>query len=621
MNINCNLPESLPKCPLKSAILIAVLASLVLSQSLGQAKDILIDGFESGLSWEADNTNDAVVLTVVQTNATEGTRSLLVAFPNHGKDKVIIHRSVNRDLTSISSLVSDALNPQTNDMEVAIALQTGSKWEWFESRPAIVKPGLNQNVRFDLTGKNFKSDRTETLETASQYTDALSGVADLQRVSILIYTGTGEQVNLYLDNVRWEQSDSKTNQTIGSKSDNRYAMRVPEKQNSATGEMLVNGNFMDGINNWVLEQTEGATGRIASVPQGPDGKNALRIQVQTITNKAWHLQLYQTGPRVEKGRTYELTFWAKSDRDSNFKVVCAQNHAPWEHHTQELLPLSTEWKQLHFTFVAPWSDDNLRICFTDLGAVVGQVYWLAKCSLMPVTPTKPDAAAPAKAESTSYSWSSDCSAESTYVNSHHPTIPGHYEYVPDPDGKGMVFRGHLSEDFKVEDPQKVHLHPEIYFNEFHPGNFSISFEVRVDDLLPNVLGPYTDKPWLNVVTAFDRTKLTGDANFNPSVMVNIVGSPGAYFLQTYSMSPAGEGTFFEKLPSAPIFPTRKWVLIKVEVDVSALCVRTYQDGILVSEGPYKTRPGLAGLHMGLYTNRLMQRATVYNRNVKISVQP
>ena len=621
MNINCNLPESLPKCPLRFAILIAALAVLVLSQSLGQAKDILIDGFESGLNWEADNTNDEAVLTVVQANATEGTHSLLVAFPNKGRDKVIVHRSVNRDLTFISSLVLDATNPQTNDMEVAIALQTGSKWEWFESRPVTLKPGLNQNVRFDLTGKSFKSDRTETLEAALQYTDALNGVAELQRVSILIYTGTGEQLNLYLDNVRWEQSDSSTNQNIGSKSDSRVAIEVPEKSNSATDEMLVNGSFTSGINNWVLEQTEGATGRIAIVPEGPDGKAAARLQVLTITNKAWHLQLYQTGPRVEKGKTYELTFWAKSDRDSDLKVICTQNHEPWEHHTQELLPLTPEWKQLHFTLVAPWSDDNVRICFTDLGAIVGQVYWLAKCSLMPVPQTKLDAAIPAKPETTSFSWTSDCSAENTYVNSHHPTIPGHYEYVPDPDGKGTVFRGRLTEDFMVDDPQKVHLHPEIYFDEFHAGNFAVSFEVRVDDLQPDVLGPYTDKPWLNVVTMFDRTKLTGDADFKPSVMVNIVGSPGAYFLQTYSMSPAGEGTFFEKLPSAPIFPTGKWVLIKVDVDVSALRVRTYQDDILVSEGPYKTRPGLAGLHMGLYSNRLMQRATVYNRKVKITVWP
>jgi hypothetical protein len=220
-----------------------------------------------------------------------------------------------------------------------------------------------------------------------------------------------------------------------------------------------------------------------------------------------------------------------------------------------------------------------------------------------------------------FSWTSDCSAENTFINSTHSIIPGHYEYVPDPNGTGTVFRGRLTDDFKVDDPESVHLHPDIYFGEFHPGSFIISFDVRVDDLRPDVLGPYRDKPWLNVVTSFDRTKLTGDNTFAPSVMVNLVGSPEAYFLQTYSLSPTSGGTFFDKLPATPIFPTGKWVSVTVDVNMPAMRVRTYQDGVLVSEGPYKTRPGLAGAHMGLYTNRLVNQATVYNRNCKITVRP
>jgi hypothetical protein len=61
--------------------------------------------------------------------------------------------------------------------------------------------------------------------------------------------------------------------------------------------------------------------------------------------------------------------------------------------------------------------------------------------------------------------------------------------------------------------------------------------------------------------------------------------------------------------------------VTVDVNVSAMRVRTYQDGVLVSEGPYKARLGLAGAHMGLYTNRKMNQATVYNRNCKITVRP
>jgi hypothetical protein len=218
-------------------------------------------------------------------------------------------------------------------------------------------------------------------------------------------------------------------------------------------------------------------------------------------------------------------------------------------------------------------------------------------------------------------WSSDCSSESTFPHSSHPVIPNHYEYVADPDGQGTVFRGSLTESLKIDDPESAHLHPDIYFGEFLRGNFSVNFDVWVDDLEPTVLGPYREQPWLNVLTLFDQTTWTGDSRFEPSVMTNVVGSPGAYFLQTYSMSPSDGGTFFENERNAPTFPTGQWVSIKVEVDVATASVRTFQDGVLVSKGPYKSRPGLSGAHMGLYANRLMKRATVYNRACSIKVRP
>lgn len=220
-----------------------------------------------------------------------------------------------------------------------------------------------------------------------------------------------------------------------------------------------------------------------------------------------------------------------------------------------------------------------------------------------------------------YLWRSNCSDETTFVNSTHPILPCHYEYVVDPAGKAPVFRGRLTDSLKVDDPESVHLHPDIYFDEFHPGSFTVSFDVWVADLEPNTLGPYREKPWLNVLTVFDRTTRTGDDRFEPSVMTNLVGEPGAYHLQTYSMSPNDGGTFFETSENAPVFPTQQWVSVKVDVDVQSAIVRTYQDGKLVSEGPYKSRPGIAGAHMGLYTNRLITQATVYNRACEISVRP
>jgi hypothetical protein len=147
-------------------------------------------------------------------------------------------------------------------------------------------------------------------------------------------------------------------------------------------EMLINGSFADGNAHWVVEES-GATGQAECVKEGPDGKAALRLRVLTIGDNTWRLQIYQTGMRVEKGKTYVMTFWAKSDCDGNITVNCMRNHEPWDHHTQEKMPVSTEWKQMRFTFVAPWDDNNVRISFTDLGTEPGQIYWFADCSLVP----------------------------------------------------------------------------------------------------------------------------------------------------------------------------------------------------------------------------------------------
>ncbi|MGA2324085.1 MAG: carbohydrate binding domain-containing protein [Sedimentisphaerales bacterium] len=166
----------------------------------------------------------------------------------------------------------------------------------------------------------------------------------------------------------------------------RVAATLPHNDITAavrsTAEMLVNGSFADGNAHWVVEES-GATGRAEYVKEGPDGSAALRLRVLTIGDHAWRLQVYQTGMRVEKDRTYVMTFWSKSDRDCNVTVNCMQNHEPWDHHTQEKMPVSTEWKQMHFTFVAPWDDNNVRISFTDLATAPDQVYWFAGCSLVP----------------------------------------------------------------------------------------------------------------------------------------------------------------------------------------------------------------------------------------------
>jgi hypothetical protein len=85
------------------------------------------------------------------------------------------------------------------------------------------------------------------------------------------------------------------------------------------------------------------------------------------------------------------------------------------------------------------------------------------------------------------------------------------------------------------------------------------------------------------------------------------------------MDQAGAGTFYQTIEGGPVFPTGKWVTVRVEADVKTKQVHVYQNNRLASAGPYLGKPGLAGAHLGLYANRKMTRATVFNSNITIGV--
>lgn len=146
-------------------------------------------------------------------------------------------------------------------------------------------------------------------------------------------------------------------------------------------ELLVNGDFKRGLSGWTVEQS-GATGNAAVVKEGVAGQAALRLNVLTVGDKPWRLQVHQPKLRIEKGKRYVLSFWAKTNRPVAITVNCMQNHAPWEHHGAAAeTGLTLEWKQVRFSFEGPWDDANARITFTNLGTAPGQTYWFANCSL------------------------------------------------------------------------------------------------------------------------------------------------------------------------------------------------------------------------------------------------
>lgn len=143
-------------------------------------------------------------------------------------------------------------------------------------------------------------------------------------------------------------------------------------------EMLTNAGFAQGTNNWTLQLTEGAKAIMQTMNDAPDHKSALRVQVQQPAKAKWHVQLYQQKLRVQRGKTYTLTFWAKADVPRAITVNGMQAHAPWQNFSAANITLKKEWQP--FTFTPNEDDDNARITFTNMGES-SATYWFAAVSL------------------------------------------------------------------------------------------------------------------------------------------------------------------------------------------------------------------------------------------------
>lgn len=145
-------------------------------------------------------------------------------------------------------------------------------------------------------------------------------------------------------------------------------------------EMLVNGNFGGGLSNWSLEQHSGAQANGATGTY--DGRAGLRITVAQTGSADWHVQMNQSGLDFSSGQIYTLSFRAKADVHDRISVGIQQAYNPWGTYESNTYSLSNVWQEYRLTFIADFTDVNVRVNFGGLGATTGNVY-LADVSLRP----------------------------------------------------------------------------------------------------------------------------------------------------------------------------------------------------------------------------------------------
>lgn len=147
-------------------------------------------------------------------------------------------------------------------------------------------------------------------------------------------------------------------------------------------EMLANGDFSRGLEGWYLEQNGTATGSTSVANDGPDGKAALTINVETIDDQGWHVQFQYPKLAFSKGGVYTLEFDARSDADRSVGVDARMAHAPWSTLWQLDVKLNSRWKHFKLPIAVAADEANGRITFSNLGAKAGKLQ-LAGVSLKP----------------------------------------------------------------------------------------------------------------------------------------------------------------------------------------------------------------------------------------------
>jgi hypothetical protein len=124
---------------------------------------------------------------------------------------------------------------------------------------------------------------------------------------------------------------------------------------------------------WVLEQHEGAKASVVDQC----------ITVTKTGSAGWHVQFNQPGIKLTSNRAYTVRFRAKADRPVTVNVNVGEAHAAWQGlGLSAPVALTTEWREFQFTFNAARTDDNARLCFSDLAKQTGQ-HWFADVSLRP----------------------------------------------------------------------------------------------------------------------------------------------------------------------------------------------------------------------------------------------
>jgi hypothetical protein len=140
-----------------------------------------------------------------------------------------------------------------------------------------------------------------------------------------------------------------------------------------------NGDFASGKDHWSLNLISGAqAGWVVESTAGPEGSPAARVNVTHSTGTNWHVQFMQEHHAVEKGKLYQITFWARASTPGPINLDMQRGVSDWRNYgLSKGFTLTAEWRQYSAQFRANETDPRYGRVTFQLGARTNTI-WLAR---------------------------------------------------------------------------------------------------------------------------------------------------------------------------------------------------------------------------------------------------
>ncbi len=143
--------------------------------------------------------------------------------------------------------------------------------------------------------------------------------------------------------------------------------------------LVANGDFeLELAPDWRL-WVNTAAGCQASVHRDEEehvsGLASARLDITATSGEVWHIDFAQFNRSWQKGTGYELSFWAKADREREITLSAQKGSPDWRNYgLWRYVTLGPEWQHYSVAFEATETTNESRLQFL-VGAVTGTV-WL-----------------------------------------------------------------------------------------------------------------------------------------------------------------------------------------------------------------------------------------------------